>query len=468
MEQPPGSSREVSLDEAMAMAILFQQHGQLDDAGTVYRRILALVPDHPDALHYAGVLAHQQGRSREGAALVQRSLAIGPERADAYNNLGIILRACGDLAQAAEAYRHAIRLEPGHANAHSNLGVVLKAEGRAAEAETAYREAIRLDPDHVDAYHNLGVLLASLKRTREAVACFCKVTTLSPHHPETRRLLALAYCTLGEPERAVRIFEQWLAEEPGHPVPRHMLAACSGQGTPPRAEDAFVEHVFDEFASSFDAKLAQLSYRAPQLVVAMLADAGARHERALDVLDAGCGTGLCGPLLAPYARRLTGVDLSSRMLARAREKDVYDELLQGELTAYLQQVREAFDVIVSADTLVYFGAIDAVAAAAAAALRPAGLFIATVEEAEDGEAGEGYALKPHGRYVHTPAYVRRTFAAAGFQVDVVHAELRMESGAPVKGLVVAATKASAGLMRWPEPHGREGAAHGASGRGHHA
>ena len=53
------------------------------------------------------------------------------------------------------------------------------------------------------------------------------------------------------------------------------------------------------------------------------------------MLDAGCGTGLCGPLIAPYARRLVGVDLSERMLAQARARDVYDELVKGELTAYL-------------------------------------------------------------------------------------------------------------------------------------
>jgi predicted TPR repeat methyltransferase len=440
MEQPSAPLREVSLDEAMAMAILFQKNGQLADAEAVYRKILALVPDHADALHYAGVLAHQQGRSDEGAALVRNSLAIAPDRADAYNNLGIILKGCGRFEQAVDAYRHAIRLDPGHANAHSNLGVLLRAQGKVVDAEAAYREAIRLEPDHIDAYHNLGVLLASLKRTREAVTCFCKVTTLSPRHPETRRLLALAYCTLGEPDKAVRIFEQWLEEEPEHPVAQHMLAACSGRAVPGRASDAFVETVFDDFAASFDAKLAQLSYRAPQLMAAMLADAGVAPAKALDVLDAGCGTGLCGPLLAPYARRLTGVDLSGRMLAQAREKHVYDDLVHGELTAYLQGLDEAFDVVVSADTLVYFGAIEAVVGAAARALRPGGRLIFSVEEAGDGEAEAGYGIRPHGRYVHTTDYVERVLSAARLQADVVRAELRMESGAPVAGLVVRATK----------------------------
>ncbi len=466
MDQPPGPVREVSLDEAMAIAILFQKNGQLAEAEAVYRKILALVPDHVDALHFAGVLAHQQGRSAEGAALVQRSLAMAPDRPGAYNNLGIILKACGQLAEAVDAYRHAIRLDPAHANAHSNLGVLLRAQGRTVEAEAAYREAIRLEPDHIDAYHNLGVLLAGVKRTREAVACFCKVTTLSPRHPETRRLLALAYCTLGEPEKAVRVFEEWLREEPGHPVAQHMLAACSGQGVPARASDAFVERVFDEFANSFEAKLAQLAYRAPQLVAAMLADAGIEPAKRLDILDAGCGTGLCGPLLAPYARRLVGVDLSAGMIAQAKDKGTYDELVHAELTEYLRSASEAFDVVVSADTLVYFGAIEAVAGAAAAALRPGGLLIFSVEEADaDGLAG-GYRLQNHGRYVHTKDYVGQVLAGAGFQADVVRAELRMESGAPVAGLVWWARKGAGGLAAAAAP-GSDVEAARAAGRGDH-
>ena len=115
-----------------------------------------------------------------------------------------------------------------------------------------------------------------------------------------------------------------------------MLSACTGRDTPARASDGYVQQSFDSFAASFESKLAKLAYRAPALVSAMLDDAGLEASRSLDVLDAGCGTGLCGPLIAPYARRLTGVDLSAGMLAQAKEKNVYDELLQTELTEYLR------------------------------------------------------------------------------------------------------------------------------------
>ncbi len=436
-------SRELTLEEALEIAIQLQQDDRLVEADAVYSQILAAAPDHPRALHYAGVLAHQLGRGSDGIALMERSLAAVPDRADWHSNLGIALQECGRLDDAIEAYHRAIAVDPGHANAHSNLGVLLRATGKPAEAEAAYRAAIRLSPEHADAYNNLGVLLNSLKRTAEAVACFCRAITLRPKHLEARRLLGLAYCTLGESDEAIRIFEEWLAEEPGHPIASHMLAACTGRDIPARASNSYVEKTFDTFAASFESKLAKLAYRAPALVSAMLDDAGLQASKSLDVLDAGCGTGLCGPLVARYARRLTGIDLSAGMLAQAREKQVYDELLQVEITEYLRGRRDAFDIIVSADTLVYFGALEEVIAAAAGTLRAGGLFVFTLEHGA-GEPGPGYRLETHGRYTHTRPYVERLLVSSGLEPTIERAEPRLETGVPVAGLVIRARKASAG------------------------
>ena len=209
---------------------------------------------------------------------------------------------------------------------------------------------------------------------------------------------------------------------------------------PARASDGFIEQTFDSFAGSFDAKLAKLLYRAPHLVTGMLEDSGAAPAKSLDILDAGCGTGLCGPLLAPYARRLVGVDLSTRMLTQAKARNTYDELFKVELTAYLRDQSGAFDVIVSADTLVYFGPLEDVAEAAANALRPGGQLIFTVEEAVDAPVEPGYRLSVHGRYCHGRGYVERVLRAADLDPEIVPAQLRLEAGDPVHGLVVGARK----------------------------
>jgi predicted TPR repeat methyltransferase len=434
------SSRELTLDEAVTLAISLQKNEQLAEAREVYRRVLDVDPDHADALHYAGVLAHQQGRNEEAVALIERSLALVPDRADCYSNLGIIFQSTGRLDQAIDAYRRAIAIDARHANAYNNLGVLLRATGKPSEAEAAYRTAIQLKPDHIDAYTNLGILLNGLKRTEEAAACYCKVIMLQPKHREARRLLVLAHCTLGEIDAAVNILEEWLEEEPQDPIALHMRAACTGRDVPTRASNAFVERTFDSFAASFESKLERLAYRAPTLVMAMVEHSGLKPSKNLNVLDAGCGTGLCGPLVLPYARRLVGVDLSAGMLSHAKEKHVYDALVKTELTEFLRANRKAFDLIVSADTLVYFGDLKNVLVAAAEALRPSGLLVFTLEHAIGGRTDVGYRLEFHGRYSHTPAYVEWLLAAAGLKSEIAYADLRLESGAPVAGLVIRATK----------------------------
>lgn len=441
LDTSEGPTRELTVEEALAIAIELQKNDRLSEAELVYSRILDVAPEHGHALHYAGVLAHQLERNAEAVARIEKSLTLLPERADYYNNFGIALQAAGRLDEGIAAYQRAIALDPDHANAHSNLGVLLRATGKPVESEAAYRTAIRLNPEHIDAYTNLGILLNGLKRTEEAVACFCKVILLRPKHREARKLLALAHCTLGEVGEAVKIFQEWLDEEPGDPIATHMLAACTGNGVPDRASDGFVEGTFDSFAASFESKLAKLSYRAPTLVAAMLEDAGIAPAKSLDALDAGCGTGLCGPLVAPYVRRLTGIDLSAGMLAQAKEKNVYDELLKVELTEYLTGSDAAFDLIISADTLCYFGALDDVVRAAAKALRVNGMLIFTVEYA-GADSGVDYRLELHGRYAHSRPYLERLLAATGLASTFAEAHLRMESGTPVAGLVVRATKLS--------------------------
>jgi predicted TPR repeat methyltransferase len=449
--------REISVEEAMAIAIDFLKDGRIRDADAICRRVLEASPGHADALHYAGMIAHRDGRSDEAVALIRESLERAPNQADWHSNLGVVLQARDDLEGAMDAFRRAIALEPRHGNAHNNLGVLLRVFGRYEEAERHYVMAIAINPNHADAYHNLAILYDLMGRAEDAVTAYSTEVALRPGNPGARRHLAMAYCTIGQPEKAVQVCEEWIRLEPDNPQARHALAACSGRDVPARASDAYVQKVFDQFAEGFEAKLARLHYRAPELVAAALAAAGVSPDGRLDVLDAGCGTGLCGPLLAPYARRLVGVDLSAGMLQHARDKGVYHALVQAELTRHLSGLRGVFDIIVSADTLVYFGALDAVVGAAAVALRPGGLFIFTVEEALDAPAGGGeavahavdpqssapYRIRPHGRYNHRADYVERLLADAGLHASIERAELRKESGLPVAGLVVRAARPAA-------------------------
>jgi predicted TPR repeat methyltransferase len=438
----------------LALALQVHRRGHLVEAEILYRKVLAAAPDYADAHHFLGVLLHQGGDSEAAVRAIHRSISLNPDEPNYYNNLGNVLVEAGRLAEAADAYEKVIRLAPAHAHAYNNLGALSKARGQFEDAARAYEKAIELNPDHVDAHNNMGKLLSTQGRTKEAVAWYCKAITLMPRHPDARKLLGLAYYTLGETGKAAEVYRQWLADEPESPVAIHMLAACSGENVPLRASDSYVESTFDNFAESFDAKLGKLAYRAPDLVAGALASACPEPGGNLAALDAGCGTGLCGPLIAPYVTRLTGVDLSGGMLAKARGRNAYDELVKSELTAYLLAHPAAFDLVISADTLVYFGSLREVLVAAHGAMRGDGLLIFTVEaipdEAMGDEAGQktangngmGYRINPHGRYSHGSDYLREALLSPGFAIlGMEPAILRNEGGNPVAGFVVTARKA---------------------------
>jgi len=436
-----GENLELSIAEAMAFANRCHQVGNLDAAEQLYSVVLSAIPDHADALHYLGVLKHQRGDSELGVELIQRAIAQAPGSAGTYNNLGNVLYELDRFQDAADAYGRALELSP-QAGTLNNLGSALRMLGRVSDAEAAYQRALELDPDHIDTHNNLGNLLGILGRIPEALEHFRAALAQLPAHPEARRQLGVALAALGRKSEAAEVYRSWLDEEPDNAVAAHMLAANAGAEVPVRASDAYVELVFDNFASSFDVKLAKLQYRAPELVRDALAEVAGTPSKSLVALDAGCGTGLCGPLIEPYVSHLTGVDLSRGMLARARKRRLYDELVHSELGAYLEAQSSRFDLIVSADTLIYFGDLVPAISAAGRALRPGGLLIVSVEQATEQAAGEaGFVLNPHGRYSHSERHIRRALDTAGLAlVKLGDGVLRREAGKPVAGYVVTARK----------------------------
>ena len=76
----------------MYAALEAQKAGRLDEAESLYRRVLAAAPDLPDALHMLGVVRLGQGDLDEAQMLVQRALDSTGWQFPAYRtNLGIIL-----------------------------------------------------------------------------------------------------------------------------------------------------------------------------------------------------------------------------------------------------------------------------------------------------------------------------------------------------------------------------------------
>lgn len=382
--------------------LALHQQARLAEAERHYRRVLRMAPTHFDALHLLGALCGQTDRFDEALTLLNRALAQRPDSAPALTNLG------------------------------NTLGSL----GRHEEAVQAFERALTVRPDDAKALRNRGTSLRALERPEEALASFNAALDLQPAYPEA--LIGRAECLLSLHRRAqaIETFRQALPLGKDVDQIRYALASLGAEPAPPTAPAGYVEALFDMYAHNFDEHLVKtLGYRTPGLLVAELQRA--QPQGGGEVIDLGCGTGLCGPLLKPLAQRLTGVDLSGLMLAKARELGLYDELVQGDILAALQGQPQRFHIAVAADVFVYIGDLAAVFAATAAALRPGGLFAFSVEACEHGN----FQLGPKRRYAHSLPYLQGLADAHGLLlVSSTRCAIRKESDEAVDGLLVVMRK----------------------------
>ena len=217
------------------------------------------------------------------------------------------------------------------------------------------------------------------------------------------------------------------------PMARYYLAAMGAADVPPVTPPEVLITLFDAYADNFETDLINaLKYQGPTLLHDAVRTVIGPDAQGLDIMDAGCGTGLCGEKFRSMARRLDGIDAAGKMIQKAGEKDTYDRLICADLCEALHRFPNGYDLILAADVLIYIGDVAPVFAAAAAALRPRGLFAFTTEH----DTCESFSLSPAARYRQADGYIREQSGHHRF--EVVHAEpgiLRFEHGEGVEGSV---------------------------------
>jgi predicted TPR repeat methyltransferase len=424
----------------LGYGIRLHQQGDLPSAAECYQKILMQQPNYPEALNFYGVLTHQQGNSATGLELIGKAIQLAPDYFDAYANAGRILMELERFQRAEECYAKAVELRPDSLNAQRGLSSARQQVQYSRERLVICKEELEAHSDDPSAHYQYGLECRGQNQLELAEQAFLRAIELDPQAREAYYQLSRVYYGQDNEAKMLQTLKKWLDNLPGDPSVQYMYLAMTGENTPARASDEYVQESFDKFAASFDQVLQSVDYRAPGLIgqaVAQLAlETGQFHQ----ALDAGCGTGLCGPLLRPHVSRLSGVDLSQKMLDKSISRASYDELVQGELTAFIAAHEAYYDLIVSADTLVYFGDLKPVMEAAYKALLPGGGLIFTVEKL-DGPGTRQYQLNPHGRYSHSTDYVAEILAGVGFDIRFIAvAVLRFEGGKSVPGLLVSAGK----------------------------
>ena len=407
-----------------ALSLDNQHHQALNNLGGIYKlekdyeqaldcyqKALAVDNTNPDYHLNAGTI-QQSLNDWEGALQsFEKTVALNPEGALGHERLGQTLDAMGEYDKAIASFERALQLDSSQARSHTSQGDALASKGLLEDAVLAYRKAIKCDSKFIQAYSNLAVVLGNLSRLDE-----CR-----------------------------EIVEQWVAFDGDNPMAQHSLASLGMTSTPDRASNDYVEKLFDSASGKFDKTLGGLEYKAPQLLTQALKAIGAiSEENKKRILDAGCGTGLCGPLLEPYKNYLIGVDLSDGMLDQARKMDCYDELVHTELTGFMQKAEDNYDLIISADTLIYFGELQAAIDAASKLQSPGAWLAFTVEKHPDGSNTADYQINTNGRYSHSTDYVKSVCEKGGYRVEKFDPITpRMEGGKPVPGALILAVREDA-------------------------
>lgn len=430
----------LTVAQALDRARMLLSRGDVLVAEPVLTSILKAKPEEPGALHLLGSLRNMQGQFRVALELLEQAVRHLPLDPAPWNDLGLVYAKLNRDDDAMEAYRRSIALAdhtPLAAKSWDNLGrLLLKVD--VMEAEQAFRQATQIAPDFGLGWYGLAQALVNQGRLDEALQTAAKAVRLMPKSL-ARALFASALATRGHRAAAIRFYRDWLAEDPQNAVVQHHLRALTDPQSPQHASAAYIQTAFDGFALSFDSKLAQLHYLAPEQIRDAVQVHYPQRAAALDIADLGCGTGLCAPLLVPWARHLCGVDLSARMLALASERGLYHALHQGELLSFLDAQAKRFDVLIAADTFCYFGSLFAPLIACAKALRGAGHVFFTLEALLEDDFA--HRLASTGRFAHSQAHVHEAAQRAGLSLlGLQTVILRTERDEPVKGWVVSLRK----------------------------
>ena len=346
------------------------------------------------------------------------------------NMLGVCHKNLGNLVLASKMFENAISLNPDYAEAYYNLGVILKQDGQFNTAVGYYKRAIVLLPDYADAHNNLGNTLRELGENDDAIKCYKNVIAINPNYSQAHFNLGSILRELGKLEAAKKSFEAALKINPDYGEAKHLLNGLIGNTskTPPRE---YVEKLFNGFAERFnDSLINKLKYTLPSLVNEKILKLN-NSEIFNKVADLGCGTGLSGPGLKALSGNLTGIDISVNMLAKAKELNIYDSLIVGDIVEVLSASKNKYDLLIALDVLIYIGEVTAIFKAVRSCCSKNAFFIFSVET----KIGDGYSLLKTARYSHSESYVLNS-ASKGFNlVESQEIKLRKEKEGWILGKI---------------------------------
>ena len=411
--------------------VCYKAIGQLGVAVEYFEKALAIKPDYTEVNYNLGLTHQELGQLDAAVESYKKALAVNPNYAEAHNNLGVTLKELGQLDSAVECYEKAITTQPDYAEAHNNLGLAFYELDQVDAAVESYKKALAIKPDYAEVNYNLGNALNDLGQLDDAVKSYEKALAIKPDYAEAHNNLGNVFKDLGQLDYAVKSYEKALAIKPDYLVPQHMINALTGNtSTEPPKE--YVKNLFDDYAEGFDDSLIkQLGYKLPFLMKELILKLDPLRNKFEKVIDLGCGTGLTGIELRDISNNLTGIDISSNMVAKTRELDVYDRLIEGDVVDILSSSKEKYDLFIALDVFIYIGELTKMFKTVRQCCNKNALFIFSIEAQEE----DGYSLLKSARYSHSESYILKTASVAFNVIYSQEVNLRKEKEGWIKGKI---------------------------------
>ena len=351
-----------------------------------------------------------------------------------FNKRGSSFFSLGQFDKAISLYERSISIKPDYFEAHCNLGQSNHKLGQLDTAVRSYKKAVDINPEFAVNHTNkiLSVIYFFSKgQIPDALDLLEILIKNSPKDALLFNMIGGCYAALGEVDMSIQNYEKALALKPNYAIPQHMINSLTGNTSkePPKE---YVKNLFDDYAQKFnDSLVEKLQYKLPFIIKEFIYKSSNSKSKFKKVIDLGCGTGLAGPDLRKISDNLTGIDLSSNMIDKARELNIYDSLIVGDIVEQLELLEEKYDLFVALDVFIYIGEPTNFFNAVKKCCNKNSLFIFSIEIQED----EGYSLLKSSRYAHSESYILDV-ASNGFKlVDSHNVRLRKEGNNWIDGKI---------------------------------
>ena len=417
------------------LALIRCQQANNDAAIELLKKTISINPNHARALGQLGQLFLIQEQYPEAIENLEKRLKIQPKHAESWHSLGQAQVQQNLNREAVESFKECLAINSKHPQAHHDLAVAYTKLGDHAIALNHYYQQVEANP-MVESYYNIGVLLMYQERNKEALEYLQHALKLQPDNYQACINMASIYLKKNQTEQASEYYRQALTIKPDNKEIQHILAAITQENTPDRAPKEYLSSLFDQYAFYYDQHLTKcLKYNVPEQLLAMLKPHCLATD-AMNIVDLGCGTGLSGAILQPLAKKLIGIDISNNMILAAKEKNLYDQLIVGDICEQIREFND-IDLIIAADVFTYIGKLDDIIQQCYQALNNQGFLAFSVEQSQT----DRYKLQASIRYAHSKSYLDAVLTEANLTIiELNEATLREQNKKPVLGYTVLAQR----------------------------